>query len=102
MNVISFFKSAGAQVIIAVMVVVSFFTVIVVLLTRPITLDDHTTSILTVLIGALGNEFAHVVQFFTGSSSGSKDKDALHADILRSLGNNNSGAPGGGAGSGVP
>jgi hypothetical protein len=95
---ISFFKNTSAQIIIAVLVVVSFFTVIVVLLTRPITLDDHTTSILTVLIGALGNEFAHVVQFFTGSSSGSKDKDALHADILRSLGNNNSsgGAPSGG------
>jgi hypothetical protein len=95
---ISFLKNTSAQIIIAVLVVVSFFTVIVVLLTRPITLDDHTTSILTVLIGALGNEFAHVVQFFTGSSSGSKDKDALHADILRSLGNNNSGASGGGSG----
>lgn len=96
---ISFFKNARfAPVIIAVLVVVSFFTVIIVLLTRPITLDDHTTSILTVLIGALGNEFAHVVQFFTGSSSGSKDKDALHADILRSLGNNSGAAlpPGGG------
>lgn len=97
---INFFRTARfAPVIIAVMVVVSFFIVIIVLLTRPITLDDHTTSILTVLIGALGNEFAHVVQFFTGSSSGSKDKDDMHADVMRALANRNSGdaPPGGGA-----
>lgn len=93
----SFENTRLGPVIISVLVVVNFFFVIALLLLKPVKLDDNITSILMILIGALGNEFAHVVQYWTGSSSGSKEKDALHADILRDLGKNNRGAPGGGA-----
>jgi hypothetical protein len=95
---VKFFENTRiGPVIISVLVVVNFFFVIALLLLKPVKLDDNITSILMILIGALGNEFAHVVQYWTGSSSGSKEKDALHADILRNLGNNNKGAPGGDA-----
>ena len=75
---------AGARpgpTIVSCLVVVGFILVVTVLLVRPIALDDHSSSILTLLVGALANEFGHVVQFHIGSSTGSKAKD----DILHQL-----------------
>jgi hypothetical protein len=66
-------------IIVSCLVVVGFIGTVTLLLVKPIALDDHATSILTLLIGSLANEFGHVVQFHIGSSSGSKDKDAVIA-----------------------
>ena len=71
---------AGAKpgpTIVSCLVVVGFILVVTLLLLRPITLDDHSTSILTLLVGGLANEFGHVVQFHIGSSTGSKAKDEI-------------------------
>jgi len=65
--------------VISCLVVVGFIVIVTLFMLKPISLDDHATTLLTVLMGSLANEFGHVVQFHIGSSSGSKDKDAVIA-----------------------
>lgn len=61
--------------VLAYTITISFITVVIMLMLRPVTLDDRTTQILNVLLGAMVAQLVNVYQFFFGSSSGSKDKD---------------------------
>jgi hypothetical protein len=76
-------------IVVSCLVVIGFIAVVTMFLLRPITLDGNSTTILTILIGALSNEFGHVVQYHVGSSAGSKAKD----DVLHDIARGNSGAP---------
>jgi hypothetical protein len=85
-------KASSGAVIVSCLVVVGFIVVVALLLVKPVALDDHTTSILTLLVGALSNEFGHVVQYHVGSSAGSKDKDSvLHAIARNATGSTDPG-----------
>lgn len=49
--------------------------IVLLLLLHPITLDDKTTSVLTVVIGVLVSSLKDVYSFYFGSSKGSAAKD---------------------------
>jgi lysozyme family protein len=83
--------------LVSVVVAVGFFLVLGLLVTSGLrTIDDKTADIINVAIGVLGTGFATVVNFWLGSSSSSRNKDAQvvamqadHAvqttDILKTL-----------------
>lgn len=68
--------------IISAIVIVGFFTVVVVLMLRPFAIDGNVAQILNILLGALSANFGSVVQYHIGSSSGSKAKDAIIASQI--------------------
>ena len=75
---------AGAKpgpVIISVIVTLGFFGMIVLVFVKPVSLDDKSAAILNIMFGNLSAAFGAVVNFFVGSSAGSKAKD----DILHRL-----------------
>lgn len=61
--------------VLAYTITLAFIGVLIMLLLRPVELDDKTASILNILLGAMVGQVVNVFQFFFGSSSGSKDKD---------------------------
>lgn len=62
--------------VVSVVVTVGFFVVLGLLIGRGITTSDpNTVSIVNIAVGVLGTAFATVVNFWLGSSSGSRAKD---------------------------
>ncbi len=61
--------------VLAYTITIAFIGVLVMLMLRPVELDDKTANILNILLGAMVGQLVNVYQFFFGSSSGSKDKD---------------------------
>jgi len=68
-------RSAWAAGLVSVLVTLSFGLVIAQLLWRPVDLGPQVTTILNVLLGVLAAKFGTVVDYWLGSSAGSKDKD---------------------------
>jgi hypothetical protein len=65
------------RMIVSVIVVIGFVAIVGLLIVRPIDLDPEVLTILNILVGTLAAMFSVVVQYYMGSSSGSKDKDAI-------------------------
>lgn len=63
------------QKVLAVLILIGFFTCIGALMTLDLPDDGH--DVLLVLIGALGGAFGAVVNYYFGSSSGSAAKTAM-------------------------
>lgn len=68
-----------APIVVGSLVTTAFALILCLLILRPINLDAQIADILKIMIGTLGAKFGDVVQYFIGSSSGSKSKE----DILR-------------------
>ena len=69
------FWMPDTQGFLAIAIVSLIGSVLVLLLTKPITLDDKTTGLLQVMLGILLGSFKDVYSFFFGSSKGSEKKD---------------------------
>lgn len=67
--------------IISAIVVAGFIALIVVLVLKPIAMDERVAQILNILVGTLAAKFGDVVQYHVGSSAGSKAKD----DVLKGI-----------------
>jgi hypothetical protein len=59
------------------MIVVGFFGAIWLFMSRPPTMTEATLSIVSLLIGKLSSSFDTVVQYYLGSSAGSRGKDEV-------------------------
>lgn len=66
------FKTASSQSIIAMLVILLFCAVVLLLLLRPLAIDGTTEKFLTLLLGVLISKFGSVIDFYLGSSVGSK------------------------------
>jgi len=73
------------QNIVCTIVVIGFVAVLVLFIMRPLTLSEQVLTLLNVMIGTLAAKFGDVVQYFIGSTSGSKDKDATIANAVTKL-----------------
>lgn len=71
----------AASSIVSVLVVLMFGAVLGLLIVRPVAMSPDQVTILNVLLGALATAFITIVNFWVGSSSGSKDKDSLIAHL---------------------
>ena len=69
------FWMPDTQGFLAIAIVSLIGAVLVLLLSKPITLDDKTTGLLQVMLGILLGSFKDVYSFFFGSSKGSEKKD---------------------------
>lgn len=76
-------------VIVSTIVVSGFMAVLILFILRPINLSDTATTILNVMLGTLSAQFGAVVQYFIGSSAGSKDKDDMTRALLTKQGDTN-------------
>lgn len=65
------------QIVLSCVFITGYFGVIIYLFKYGISLDADTKSILTLLLGLLTREIPTIMQFWFGSSVGSKDKDAI-------------------------
>lgn len=63
------------QVLVSLIVVAGFVSVLLLLILRPINLTDNMFNLLLVLTGSLAAKFCDVVQYYIGSSAGSREKD---------------------------
>jgi hypothetical protein len=75
--------------IVSVLVVVLFGATMALMLLHPIALDANQTTMLNILLGALSTAFATVVNFWLGSSVGSKAKDQTISDLSKGAPNAN-------------
>lgn len=86
-----------ASTVVSVLVVLMFGAVLTLLIARPMAMTPDQVTILNVLLGALATAFITIVNFWVGSSSGSKDKDTLIAHLSSngstSIDVNHSGGP---------
>jgi hypothetical protein len=78
--------------VVSCLVVLGFFGLLILLVWRPVALDDKIATIINVLTGTLAAKFGDVVAYHIGSSAGSKAKD----DVLHAIASGN--AAGGGSG----
>jgi hypothetical protein len=51
------------------------------MIVRPVAMTPEQTTMLNIMLGALATSFGTVVQFWLGSSAGSKSKDQAIADL---------------------
>lgn len=75
-------KAGGSSLplyILASLIVVGFFTLLIVLITMEGAINISKERYIFLMLGTLGTSFAGVVQYFFGSSKGSSDKTALLA-----------------------
>lgn len=72
----------GAPVV-SVLIVAGFLGALAVFLLRPVTMTEASATVLNILLGALSTAFAQVVNYWLGSSSGSREKDTTMAALLR-------------------
>jgi uncharacterized membrane protein len=63
--------------LVCTIVVVGFVMVLALFIVRPLTLSEQVLTLLNIMIGTLAAKFGDVVQFFIGSSAGSKNKDGV-------------------------
>lgn len=70
-------KLAWSGPVIDVVVTVGFFGTLAMLLLRPVQLSPEMLTLLTTMVGFLGNNFAQIVNYHRGSSAGSAIKDRL-------------------------
>jgi len=70
----------GAPVV-SVIVTVGFFGILLVLIMTDKSFPTELTSIINITVGALAAAFATVVNFWLGSSQGSRDKDSTARDL---------------------
>jgi hypothetical protein len=67
--------------VIDVVVVVGFFSILALLIFRPVTMDQTQFAVANILLGALSAAFAQVINYHRGSSAGSAAKDAAIKQI---------------------
>lgn len=79
-------KTASAQAVISILVVVMFGGVLTLLIVRPITVDTVMKDLLLILMGALGSNFTSVVSYYMGSSAGSKHANETLSHIATGTG----------------
>lgn len=58
-------------------VVAGFFGVLIMLLVRPVQLDTAMVTLLTTMVGFLGNSFGQIINYHRGSSASSASKDTV-------------------------
>lgn len=75
-------EKSGA-VLISIIVTLGFVTMLILLVLRPLPIGDATTQLLTLLVGVLAAQFANTVQFWLGSSIGSKGKDEVISNLSK-------------------
>jgi len=68
-------------VIVSIIVVGGFVSVLLMMIVKPMALDNNLTTLLQIMLGVFAAQFAAVVQFWIGSSAGSKSKDAIIGNI---------------------
>lgn len=76
-------------VIVSTIIVLGFMTVLILFIVRPINLSENATTILNIMLGTLSAQFGAVVQYFIGSSAGSRDKDEMTRTLLTKQGDTN-------------
>lgn len=74
-------KTASAQTIVSVLVVLIFGGVLMTFIFHPVTVDDKMKDVLLIMIGALGSNFTGVIQYYLGSSAGSKHANETLSQI---------------------
>lgn len=74
-------KTASAQTIVSVLVVIIFGSVLLTFIFHPVTIDDKMKDMLLIMLGALGSNFTAVVQYYMGSSAGSKHANETLSQI---------------------
>lgn len=67
------------QNIVCTIVVIGFVVVLALFVLRPVTLSEQVLTLLNIMVGTLAAKFGDVIQFFIGSSAGSKAKDDVIA-----------------------
>ena len=65
--------------VVSVLVVAAFGAVVILLLWRPVDLGPTVSDLLKILLGVLASKFGTVVDFYLGSSIGSRLKDEAAA-----------------------
>lgn len=73
------FKTDVAPVVMSVLITAAFAMVLYLMLAKPIPLDANQTQLVGILVGVLAGAFTTVVQYWMGSSAGSRSKDAIIA-----------------------
>lgn len=79
-------KTASAQSIISVLVIAIFGAVLFMLILRPVTIDLSVKDLLLILFGILASKFGSVVDYYMGSSSGSKHANETLSAIATGTG----------------
>lgn len=79
-------KTASSQSVISMLVVVIFGGVLFLLLMRPITIDLSVKDLLLILFGILASKFGSVVDFYMGSSVGSKHANETLSQLATGAG----------------
>jgi hypothetical protein len=69
----------NAQAVLAVVVVVAFIALVAVWMVEPPQADDKIMTMVNALVMMVGTGFLTVVNYYFGSSAGSKDKDEVIA-----------------------
>lgn len=74
-------KTASAQTIVSILVVVIFGSVLLMFILRPMTIDQSMHDVLMFMLGALATNFTSVVGYYMGSSAGSKHANETLSQI---------------------
>lgn len=75
---------AWAPAVVSIVVTAGFFFLVWRFIDEPVTLDQNAVAILNIAIGAMVAAFTAVVNFWLGSSQGSRDKDATVRQLQES------------------
>ena len=74
-------RTVNAQAVISIMVVVTFGTLMFLLILRPVAIDASLKEVLLILVGVLASKFGSVVDYYMGSSAGSKHANETLSQI---------------------
>lgn len=72
----------GGAVIVSTVVTLGFILLLSLLVLKPLPAGDTTDKLLIAMVGVLAAQFSAVVQFWLGSSIGSKNKDQINANLV--------------------
>ena len=75
-------KNKIPQIALSVLFITGYFAVLWMLLSGEIMIQENIRDVSIVLLGILAREVSSIMSFWFGSSSGSKDKDAVKIDEL--------------------
>ena len=67
-----------APIVVSILVVAGFLAVVFIWLVRPLqSQSEGVLTVVNILVGSLGTAFSQTVQYWLGSSAGSKNKDEI-------------------------
>lgn len=75
-------SNAFSTTVLALLVTIGFFATLTFLATKGIPDNATTKDVILILVGALSVQFANVINYYFGSSQGSRDKSAVMSAAL--------------------